>query len=94
MSLVSARTIIGNMTFKRASQAHGDTIIITDWTGRDLFKGSYKDPKVDQVLDANRCKCGDVESCEFCNSTGYNGDFEVNWLNQNDKRNVYEFINY
>ena len=94
MSLIQAKIIIGNMTFNRLSQTHGDTIVITDWTGRELFKGSYKDPKVDQVLDANRCKCADVESCEFCNSTGYSGDFEVNWLNQNDKRNVYEFINY
>lgn len=101
-----ARTIIDDIEFKRRldsdefAQAinehikNRDMIKITCWTGRVLFQGSYKDPKVDAVLDANRCKCADVESCEFCNSTGYNGDFEVNWVNENDKRNVYEFINY
>ena len=70
-------------------------IKITDWTGRVLFEGSYKDPKVDQVLDANRCTskvCNDI--CQWCDGSGYSGDFEVNWLNQNDTRNVYEFINY
>ena len=94
MSLIQAKIIISDMTFNRLSQAHGDTIVITDWTGRELFKGSAQDPKVDQVLDANRCKCANVDSCKLCDGTGYSGDFEVNWINENDTRNVYEFINY
>lgn len=81
-----------------------DIIIIKDWTGRELFKGHYKNSKVDEVLRANRCPCRDLElsgvqlddneECEQCNGTGYETDFEVHWLNENDKRNVYEFINY
>ena len=94
MSLVHARTIVSNMTFDRLSQAHGDTIVITDWTGKVLFKGPYSDPKVDEVLDANRCKDCAQDECIKCDGTGYSGDFEVNWVNENDTRNVYEFINY
>ena len=94
MSLIQAKIIISNMTLNRLSQAHGDQILIKCWTGRELFKGSYKDPKVDQVLDANRCQCGGVDECKACDGSGYSGDFEVNWINQNDARNVYEFINY
>ena len=71
-----------------------EQILIKCWTGRELFKGSVQDPKVDQVLDANRCKCANVDSCKLCDGIGYSGDFEVNWINENDTRNVYEFINY
>ena len=95
MSLVHARTIIGNMTFNRLSHAQGDEITITCWTGKVLFKGPYSDPMVDTVLDANRCpskQCSD--DCQWCDGTGYSGEFEINWANENDKRNVYEFINY
>ena len=95
MSLVHARTIIKAMPFKRVSQVQGDTITITCWTGKVLFKGPHNDPMVDTVLDANRCKsqtCSD--DCQWCDGTGYIGDFEVNWTNENDTRNVYEFINY
>ena len=94
MSLVHARTIIGNMTFNRLSHAQGDEITITCWTGKVLFKGPHTDPKVDEVLDANRCQCGSVDECKACDGTGYSGEFEINWVNENDKRNVYEFIYY
>jgi len=39
-----------------------NNIIIKCWSGKILFEGSYKDPKVDEVLEANRCK--------DCNGTG------------------------
>lgn len=67
-------------------------IIIQDWAGNVLYKGHYKSNKVDKVLDTNRCSCG--SECKECNDTGYSGDFEVYWMDENDKRNVYEFINY
>lgn len=67
-------------------------IIIKDWTGRILFAGNYKDKLVDKVLDANRCTC--LEGCKECDDTGYRGDFEVYWQDENRKDNVYEFINY
>lgn len=33
---------------------------------------------------------------KICDGTGYKGDFEVEWIDQNDKEdcNVYEYINY
>ena len=85
-----------NLNSQKSNLTENDIeqILIKCWTGRELFKGSYKDPKVDQVLDANRCQCGGVDECKACDNTGYIGDFEVNWVNENDKRNVYEFINY
>ena len=107
MSLVSARTIVSDLEFKRRMESpefaqaideyikNRDVISIKDWTGRELFKGSAQDPQVNVVLDANRCTskvCND--SCQLCDGSGYSGDFEVNWVNENDKRNVYEFINY
>ena len=88
MSLVHASTVIRTLPFFK------NEIIIKDWTGRELFKGPYTSPEVDKVLDANRCDCKDVESCKSCDGTGYSGDFEVHWLNENDSRNVYEHINY
>jgi len=71
-------------------------IIVKDWTGKELFKGHYKDKQVDVVLDANRCECDDEhrETCKKCDDTGYSGDFSVEWENENDSRNVYEYINY
>lgn len=95
MSLISARTIVQSIPFQRVSQAKGDEITITCWTGKVLFKGLHSDPMVDVVLDENICpseQCSD--DCQWCDGTGYIGDFEVNWTNENDKRNVYEFINY
>lgn len=94
MSLINARTIIKSIPLQRVSQAQGDEITITCWTGKVLFKGPHTSPMVDAVLDANRCYCKDRDNCKFCDQTGYLGDFEVNWTNENDKRNVYEFINY
>lgn len=67
-------------------------IIITDWANNTLFEGDCNDPRVDRVLDVNRCKC--KTGCKKCDHTGYIGDFDVNWCNPNDKRNVYEYINY
>lgn len=94
MGLTSARTIVNNLKLLRSPQAQGDEITITCWTGKVLFKGPCTSPEVDAVLDANRCDCKEVESCKSCDGTGYKGDFEVYWLNENDTRNVYEFINY
>lgn len=70
-------------------------ILIEDWAGNVLFKGHFEDPKVDQVLDANRCDC-DNEKCPICEGSGYSGDFEVSWVNpeRTSIDNVYEFINY
>lgn len=67
-------------------------IIIQDWTGDVLFRGHYKDPEVDEVLDSNRCGCDG--GCTVCDDTGYEGDITVCWASSSDKRNVYEFINY
>jgi len=87
MSLVHASTVI-----------QGLPIVIKDWTGRELFKGPCTSPEVDKVLDANRCKAclifENQDHCIWCDDTGYSGDFEVYWLNENDPRNVYEHINY
>lgn len=78
-------------------------IIIKDWIGNILFEG-YKDSKViDKILDANRCSCclensekdlSSQDECLQCDDTGYIGDFAVYWVDENDDRNVYEFINY
>jgi hypothetical protein len=86
------------MSFKDKS------IRIDDWASNIVFIGPYDDPKVDQVLDANRCDCSgfcnEVKSygfkCPACDDTGYKGDFEVNWIDESDKEdcNVYEYINY
>lgn len=67
-------------------------IIIQDWAGNVLFQGNYTDKQVDQVLNANRCNCD--HGCKKCDETGYAGDFEIYWQNKNDKRNVYEYVNY
>jgi len=74
-----------------------DQIIIKDWAGNILFEGNYKDKQVDQVLEANRCQHCQIdgyEVCEVCEGTGYWGEFEVYWKDENDERNVYECINY
>lgn len=71
-----------------------DLIRIIDWTGTVLFEGPYNDPEVDVVLDANRCSCDFDEICTECTGTGFCGDFIVEWVDQNDERNVYEYINY
>lgn len=67
-------------------------IQIIDWAGNILFEGHYNDPEADKVLDVNRCNC--EEGCDKCDHTGYAGDFSINWLDQDDERNVYEYINY
>lgn len=71
-------------------------IVIKCWTGKELFKGHYKDEQVDRILEANRCSTcvGSGAYCKECGGDGYSGDFIVYWLNENDKRNVYEYINY
>jgi hypothetical protein len=74
-----------------------DQIVIKDWTGQELFRGHYESHGVDEVLDANRCsKCDEnIDSdCDYCNGSGYHGDFSVYWLDESDERNVYEMINY
>ena len=74
------------------------TIRIYDWANNDLYIGPYDDNEVDRVLDANRCStCVDSPVCKECDGTGYSGDFEVRWIdeqNDNDNLNVYEYINY
>jgi len=70
-------------------------ILITDWTGRELFQGRYDDKEVDLVLDANRCStCVSSPVCKECDGTGYSGDFEVSWQDENNAENVYAYINY
>jgi hypothetical protein len=82
------------------------SIRIDDWTGKTLFIGDYDDEKVDEVLQANRCRdCEhgynydekieeDVE-CANCNATGYSGDFTISWIDEeNNDLNIYEYINY
>lgn len=71
-------------------------IVIQSWTGRILFQGHYKDKEVDKVLDANRCECFEKgDFCADCDHTGYKGDFEVYWVDDDhDNGNVYECINY
>lgn len=76
-----------------------DNIRIDDWAGNILFEGNYKDKEVDQILEANKCPpktCVlDFEGeCENCDSTGYSGDIEVCWQDEDREDNVYEFINY
>jgi hypothetical protein len=77
-----------------------DHIKIVDWTGRILFEGHHKSKEVDRVLEANRCvECdGKIQemdyNCNNCDGTSYEGEFEVFWIDENDDRNVYEFINY
>ena len=72
-----------------------DHIKVIDWAGNILFQGHMDDPQVDIVLDANRCKCSDnSEYCIDCDGTGYSGDFYIKWEDQEDQRNVYEFVNY
>lgn len=73
-----------------------NNIIIQDWAGNILFKGDYRDKEVDHVLEANQCRCydSDGEYCSSCDGTGYIGDFEVYWQDENRRDNVYEFINY
>lgn len=75
-----------------------NNIIIKDWAGNELFKGPYTSSEVDKVLSDNRCSCY-YESdehifCQGCDDTGYEADFEVYWMDENRKDNVYEFINY
>ena len=71
-----------------------NNIIIQDWAGNILFQGDYKNTKVDLILDNNRCGCDSNPECAKCEGTGYEGDLEIYWQNENDKRNVYEYVNY
>jgi len=84
------------------------SIRIDDWAGNLLFIGPYDDPQVDKVLDANRCSCDSGTTyedvlhpsgieCSICEGSGYSGDFEVSWIdeqNEADDLNVYEYISY
>lgn len=81
------------------------SIRIDDWACNLLYIGAYDSPEVDEVLDANRCGvCGDdgeeykdgkYITCTQCQGTGYSGDFEVRWVDEeNNRYNVYEYINY
>lgn len=74
-----------------------NNIIIKDWTGNILYEGDKDHPNVDKVLEANRCKSwrhGTYDDCNDCDGTGYSGDFEVYWQDENRRDNVYEFISY
>ena len=71
-----------------------DEIIIQDWAGNILFQGDYRMMEVEAVLNANRCECDSVEICGECEGTGYKGDIEIFWTDKNDKRNIYELIDY
>jgi hypothetical protein len=76
-----------------------NNIKMVDWTGKILFEGSYKSKKVDEVLLANKCEKCEVYNenehpCPHCNDTGYTGDFEVVWIDEDRTDNVYGFINY
>lgn len=71
-----------------------DIIVIRDWSGNELYQGRFDSPRVDGVLEANRCTCKmDLPQCSKCDNTGYSGDFSVGWIIEQD-RNVYECINY
>lgn len=54
-----------------------DHIKIIDWAGNILFQGHYEDKKVLSTMRRNKAP---------------NDDIFVSWLNENDSRNVYEFI--
>ena len=70
-------------------------ILIKDWTGRFLFEGDYRDKEVDKVLDKNKCKCSDSsEYCLDCDGTGYIGEFSIEWKDDANTENVYEYVNY
>ena len=82
-----------------------DQIKIVDWAGNILFQGLYWSMEVDRVLKANKCpECKDwstfsavpenPDECQACDNTGYEGDFEVTWVDQTREDNVYEYINY
>jgi hypothetical protein len=86
-----------------------DQIRIQDWTGKVLYEGDFDHKDVQKVLKANRCLCRTKKKfkdqssdgvCLQCDDTGYIGDFEVYWIDDNDeivehdKRNVYEYIDY
>lgn len=74
------------------------SIRIDDWAGNLLFIGEYDRPEVEAVLKANRCNCYyEDDFCGKCGFTGYIGDFEVRWIDEQndlDGMNVYEYINY
>lgn len=83
-------------------------INIIDWAGNVLLNAEFDDPKVDEVLNVNRCNLCDsgtvynpetLESmgdCSKCDGSGYWGDFEIHWEDKTDKDgcNVYEYVNY
>ena len=73
-------------------------IVIEDWTGKTLYAGDYRDPKVNKVLRMNQCLCREEavkdDSCEVCDDTGYIGDFSIYWLCDTREDNVYEWIDY
>lgn len=73
------------------NELNKDSVKVIDWTGEVLYEGPIGD-ELDRALDANRCVCS--EGCSKCNFTGYAGDISVEWLDSNDTRNVYEYINY
>ena len=83
-------------------------INIVDWAGNVLLNAEYDDPKVDEVLNMNRCalcdsgavfnseNLEDLGDCTKCDGSGYSGDFEIYWEDESDKNgcNVYEYVNY
>lgn len=54
-----------------------NNIIIQDWTGKILFQGDCESPEVLRIMQLNEAP---------------NDDIFVYWENENDKRNVYEYI--
>lgn len=80
-----------------------NNIIVKDWIGNVLYEGNYNSPKVGQVFRANYCKCKQCKAyrkgkgddyCSDSEYTGYIGEFEIFWSDENRTDNVYEFINY
>lgn len=59
-----------------------DKIIIKDWIGRVLFEGHYNDSDVLRIMELNKDEDGLLE------------DISVYWLDENDKRNVWEHIDF
>lgn len=52
-------------------------IRIEDWTGKCLFEGHCEDPEVLRIMQLNEVPNDDIFVC---------------WQDENDTRNVYEYI--
>ena len=83
------------------------SVRIDDWANNTLVINAYDSKEVDDYLNANRCtekNCdsgyitdGEGDPCPNCDGTGYQGDFEISWIDEaNDEAglNVYEYVSY